>query len=280
MRKDGSRVSVYSSHAIVHTLGGVPELFCIDIDLTDRKQAEEALKENEARLRELNATKDKFFSIISHDLKNPFNSILGLSNLLVEQIQEKNYEGIEEYAEIIQKSSIRVFDLLVNLLEWSRFQTGRMEFSPEYVEMVSLINEVTELFDDSVRLKSITIFKELPRNMLIFADKAMISTILRNLISNAIKFTHPQGQITISAESKKDKVEIAISDNGVGIKNENVEKLFRIAENQTTLGTKNERGTGLGLILCKEFIEKHGGKIWVESEAGKGSKFYFTIPKT
>lgn len=249
-------------------------------DITARKQVEETLKENGIRLLELNATKDKFFSIISHDLKNPFNSILGLSNLLAEQIHEKNYEGIEEYAEIIQKSSIRVFDLLVNLLEWSRLQTGRIEYSPEYVEMVALINEVTELFDDSVRQKSITIFKELPRNMLIFADKAMISTILRNLISNAIKFTHPQGQIMISAESKKDKVIIAISDNGVGIKNENIEKLFRIAENQTTLGTKNERGTGLGLILCKEFIEKHGGKIWVESEAGKGSKFYFTIPKT
>ncbi len=261
-------------------LGNKTLLAGYTIDITERKQAENALKENETHLRELNATKDKFFSIISHDLKNPFNSILGLSNLLVEQIQEKNYEGIEEYAEIIHKSSTLVYDLLMNLLEWSRLQTGRMEFSPEYFEIVSLINEVTELFDDSVRLKSITIFKELPRNMLIFADKAMIGAVLRNLISNAIKFTHPQGQITISAESKKDKVEIAISDNGVGIKNENIEKLFRIAENQTTLGTKNERGTGLGLILCKEFIEKHGGKIWVESEAGKGSKFYFTIPKT
>jgi len=250
------------------------------LDITERKQAEATLKENEVRLHELIATKDKFFSIISHDLKNPFNSILGLSNLLVEQIQEKNFDRIEEYAAIIQKSSIQVFDLLVNLLEWSRLQTGRIEFSPEYVEMVSLINEVTELFGDSVRQKSITIFKELPRNMLIFADKAMISTILRNLISNAIKFTHPQGQIVISAESKKDKVIIAISDNGMGIKNENIEKLFRIAENQTTLGTKNERGTGLGLILCKEFIEKHGGKIRVESEVGKGSKFYFTILKT
>jgi len=249
------------------------------IDITDRKKAEEALKESEVRLRELVATKDKFFSIISHDLKNPFNSILGLSNLLVEQIQEKNFDGIEEYAAIIQKSSMQVFDLLVNLLEWSRLQTGRIEFSPEYVEMVSLINEVTELFGDSVRQKSITICKELPRNMLIFADKAMISTILRNLISNAIKFTHPQGQIVISAELKKDKVIIAIQDNGVGIKNERIEKLFRIEETQSTVGTKNEKGTGLGLILCKEFIEKHGGKIWVESEVGKGSTFYFTIPK-
>lgn len=249
------------------------------LDITDRKKAEGLLKENEARLSELVATKDKFFSIISHDLRNPFNSILGLSNLLVDQIQQKNYEGIDEYAEIIQKSSALVYDLLINLLDWSRLQTGRMEFSPEYVEIVSLINEVIELFDDSVRQKSITIFRELPRNMLIYADKAMISTVLRNLISNAIKFTYPQGQITISAESKKDKVIIAISDNGVGVKKEYIERLFLIGETQTTLGTKNEKGTGLGLILCKEFIEKHGGKICVESEAGKGSKFYFTIPK-
>jgi len=250
------------------------------LDITERKQAESALKENETRLRELIATKDKFFSIISHDLKSPFNSIIGLSNLLVEKIQEKNVEGIEEYADIIQKSAMQVFDLLMNLLEWSRSQTGRMEFSPEYVEMVTLINGLAELFADSARQKSITIFKELPRNMLIFADKAMISAILRNLISNAIKFTHPNGQIRISAELKKNELIIAVQDNGVGIKNDRIEKLFRIEETQSTVGTKNEKGTGLGLILCKEFIEKHGGKIWVESEVGKGSKFYFAIPKS
>jgi len=249
------------------------------IDITDRKKAEELRKENEARLSELVATKDKFFSIISHDLKSPFNSILGLSNLLVEQIQEKNYDGIEEYASIIQSSSQRAMELLKNLLDWSRSQTGRIEFSPEYVEMVNLINEVTELLNEAALQKSIGIVKELPRNILSFADKSMISTILRNLISNSIKFTQPGGQIVISAVRKKDELIINVADNGVGIKKEVLGKLFQIAENQTTLGTQNERGTGLGLILCKEFVEKHGGRIWVESEPGVGSKFSFAIPK-
>ncbi|MDD2307270.1 MAG: PAS domain S-box protein [Prolixibacteraceae bacterium] len=251
----------------------------IFVDITERKKAEEALKNNETYLRELVATKDKFFSIIAHDLKNPFNSILGLSNLLVEQIQEKNFDGIEEYARIIQKSSTTVFDLLMNLLEWARSQTGRMEFSREYIELGALINEVIELSNESAHQKSITIIKELPRNLLVYADKAMINTILRNLISNAIKFTYPGGQIIISAEKKPDELKISISDNGIGIKKEAIGKLFRIDENNTRIGTQNERGTGLGLILCKEFIEKHHGKIWVESELGKGSKFSFTIPK-
>ena len=249
------------------------------VDITERMRNEEALKENEAHLRELVATKDKFFSIIAHDLKSPFNSILGLSNLLVEQIQEKNFDGIEEYAKIIQKSSTTVFNLLMNLLEWARSQTGRMEFSREYIELGALINEVIELSNESAHQKSITIIKELPRNLLVFADKAMINTILRNLISNAIKFTHPGGQIIVSAEKKLDELKISISDNGIGIKKEAIGKLFRIDENNIRMGTQNEIGTGLGLILCKEFIEKHRGKIWVESEIGKGSKFSFTIPK-
>ncbi len=251
----------------------------IFVDITERRRNEETLKENEAHLRELVATKDKFFSIIAHDLKNPFNSILGLSNLLVEQIQEKNFDGIEEYARIIQKSSTTVFDLLINLLEWARSQTGRMEFSREYIELGTLINEVIELSNESAHQKSITIIKELPRNLLVYADKAMINTILRNLISNAIKFTYPGGQIIISAQKMPDELKISISDNGIGIKKEAIGKLFRIDENNTRIGTQNERGTGLGLILCKEFIEKHHGKIWVESELGKGSKFSFTIPK-
>lgn len=249
------------------------------VDITERMRNEEALKENEAHLRELVATKDKFFSIIAHDLKSPFNSILGLSNLLVEQIQEKNFDGIEEYARIIQKSSTTVFNLLMNLLEWARSQTGRMEFSREYIELGALINEVIELSNESAHQKSIKIIKELPRNLLVFADKAMINTILRNLISNAIKFTYPGGQIIVSAEKKLDELKISISDNGIGIKKEAIGKLFRIDENNIRMGTQNEIGTGLGLILCKEFIEKHRGKIWVESEIGKGSKFSFTIPK-
>jgi signal transduction histidine kinase len=225
------------------------------------------------------ATKDKFFSIIAHDLKSPFNSIAGFSDLLIQQVQEKDYEGIEEYATIIQDSSQRVMNLLMNLLEWSRSKTGRMEYNPEFVELVGLINQAIELLSDAARQKSITLKLETPRNTPVSADRAMISTVLRNLISNAVKFTQPGGEIIISLVQKQKEVTISVIDTGIGIKKELIEKLFKIEESYTTVGTQNEKGTGLGLILCKEFVEKHGGKIRAESELGKGSKFSFTIPK-
>jgi len=247
-------------------------------DISKRKKAEEALYESEARLKELNATKDKFFSIIAHDLKNPFNAIIGFSNLLTEQIQKKDQDGIEEYVSIIRNSSQRAMDLLTNLLEWSRSQTGRMEFNPEYIELVALINHVTELTDAAAGQKSIAIKKELPHNINVFADKAMLSTILRNLISNAIKFTNSGGFIVISARQNQNDITVTISDSGVGIAADGIKKLFRIDESFSTIGTQNETGTGLGLLICKEFVQKHGGKIRAESKPGKGSIFSFTIP--
>ena len=247
-------------------------------DITERKVAEEALRESEAQLKELNATKDKFFSIIAHDLRNPFQAIIGSSNILAEQMSIKDYEGIEEYAEIIRDSSKRAMNLLMNLFQWSRSQTGRMNFSPESIEITSLINEVTELSNDSAKQKSIVISRELPHTITVFADKAMISSILRNLISNAIKFTNPNGTISISTTQNQKELTVAISDSGVGISKMAIEKLWRIEENSSTMGTQKETGTGLGLLLCKEFISKHGGNIWVESEPGKGSTFSFTIP--
>jgi len=247
-------------------------------DITERKLAAEALLKSELNLRELNATKDKFFSIIAHDLKSPFNGIIGFSNLLSDQIREKNYEGVEEYAEIIQISSRRAMDLLTNLMVWARSQTGRIEFSPEYIELVALIDEVDELLGNSIHQKSITITRDIPHGLIVYADKAMISAMLRNLISNAYKFTNSGGKISISAQLRADDVLVTVSDNGIGIQKEVIEKLFRIEQSYSTSGTQNEQGTGLGLILCKEFVEKHGGKIWVQSEKGKGSKFSFTVP--
>jgi len=278
MRRDGSRVPVFSSHSIVKISGKPQELFCIDIDLTERKHIEDELLELNGKLEELNATKDKFFSIIAHDLKSPFNSILGFSNLLMEEIQQQDYEKVGEYAEIIQKSSLRAFDLLINLLDWSQSQTGKIKFVPENIEMVSLIQEVVELLADSARQKLITVTQSLPSAFCTFADKAVIKTILRNLITNAIKFTHSGGQIVISAARKKDVWILSIEDNGIGINNNALVNLFHIEKNVSTLGTNMEKGTGLGLVLCKEFVEKHGGEIWVESVEGKGSKFSFTIP--
>ncbi len=247
-------------------------------DITRRKRMEEELVESELKLRALNASKDKFFSIIAHDLKNPFSSIIGFSSLLQERIREKDYEGIEQYSEIILSSAERAMNLLMNLLEWSRSQTGRMEFSPEYIEMVKMINEVVDLMSDTALQKSITISCNLPKNAVAFADKAMVGTILRNLVTNALKFSLPGGKIKIAAEQKKDELILSFADNGIGINNNNIKKLFRIEEGFSTPGTNNEKGTGLGLILCKEFVEKHGGKIWVESKPGKGSTFYFSLP--
>lgn len=237
-------------------------------------------KNYELKLAELNATKDKFFSVIAHDLKSPFNSIIGFSELLIEQIREKDYERIEEIANIILQSSNRAMDLLTNLMEWAQSQSGRMVFNPEYLELDSLINELIISLNDTARLKSIIIERALPFSAPVHADRTMISNVLRNLISNAIKFTRPGGRITISIVKNQSESIVSISDNGVGIPEERIGKLFNLNESYSTPGTQNEKGTGLGLILCKEFIEKNDGKIWAESTVGIGSTFYVSLPSS
>lgn len=246
-------------------------------DITESKRVEKEIRETNEELSKINAEKDKFFSIISHDLKSPFNSVIGFTNLLIEKISKKDLSGIEKYTNIIQQSSNRAMDLLMNLMEWTQSQTGRMEFNPEYFELVELIKDTELLLSGAAVQKSIIISKTLPPNVTVFADKKMIGTVLRNFLSNAIKFTNPNGQIIISAVKNQTGLKVSVSDNGVGISKANIQKMFRIDENFTTLGTNREKGTGLGLILCKEFIEKHGGKIWVESIEGTGSSFYFTL---
>ena len=253
-------------------------------DITDRKLAVAALQQSEARLQELNATKDKFFSIIAHDLKNPFNSIIGFSNILARQIYENNYEGIAKYGMIIQNSSQRAMDLLMNLLEWSRLQTGSIAFKPECIDIVELTNDILRSFADPAQQKTIAIYTEFPPLAFVYADKEMISAVLRNLVSNALKFTNPRGKIVISAQKRQAEWMITVADNGIGIKKEAIGKLFRIDQSHSTMGTQNEKGTGLGLLLCKEFVEKNGGRIWVESDYDEkqkntGSKFHFTVPK-
>jgi PAS domain S-box-containing protein len=247
-------------------------------DITKRKQAEAALKESETRLRELNITKDKFFSIITHDLRSPFSSIIGFSNLLAEKVLAKDYAKVAEYADIIEKSSWRAMELLTNLIEWSNSQTGRINFCPEYFELPLLVEEIFTLINDLAVQKSITITRELSQSLVVFADKAMISTVLRNLVSNAIKYTHPGGKVIIKAKKNQHDLVVSIIDDGVGLSNEAIENLFSIETNISTQGTMQERGTGLGLLLCKEFIQKHDGRIWVESIQGMGSIFIFSIP--
>jgi signal transduction histidine kinase len=250
----------------------------LDQEASRRSEAERVIRESEAKLKELNSAKDKYFSIIAHDLKNPFTSIMGFSSLLVSQIQAQDYEGIEKYSRMIQKSSRRAMDLLMNLLEWARSQTGRIEFNPEFVELGVLLKEVVELSADAARDKSISIIMDLPYKTPALADIAMLSTILRNLISNAVKFTWPGGEIIVSASQKNNELTVRVRDNGVGMDRETMDKLFQIEGGVSRPGTQKEKGTGLGLILCREFVEKHGGTIRVDSEPGKGSTFSFTIP--
>ncbi len=240
-------------------------------DVTDLKNAELELKK-------LNAEKDKFFSIIAHDMRSPLNGIHGLSNLLVEQIKENDQEGIDKYAEIIQHSSERAIELLTSLMDWSKTQMGRMQFNPEYFELTSFIEDIISQFQDIADLKSISVNIKTDTKVPIHADKAMMATIIRNLLSNALKFSYPKGNIEIKILSNPKEIEVSIKDEGVGIPKNKIDKLFRIDESFTTTGTQDEKGTGLGLILCKSFVNKHDGKIWVESEIGKGSNFSFTIP--
>jgi two-component system sensor histidine kinase/response regulator len=259
--------------------GVVQQVVCTFINITDRKKAEQSLRESEIQLRELNATKDKFFSIIAHDLKSPFNAIVGFSELLVDQIREKDYDGLIEYAGYIHSSSLRAMSLLSNLLEWSRTQIGRMNYSPERIELQAIVNETIELLTNSAKQKDIVITNKIPEKLIVFADKTMIGTVLRNLVSNAIKFTNTGGHVTLTAQQVDDNLLVSVLDNGVGIRKEAIPNLFLIEESKSTSGTEKEIGTGLGLMLCKEFIEKHGGRIWAESEVGVGSTFKFTLPR-
>ena len=258
--------------------GNLIGLIGISRDITKVKQLELELRNRESLLEELNATKDKFFSIIAHDLRTPFNSILGFSNLLADQVKNKEYENLEKYAAIIQESSARSMSLLTNLMQWAQSQGTRMKFNPENFDIVSLIKEMAELFVNSASQKSIKILCELPQSRNIFADKGMISTVVRNLISNAIKFSFQGGEILLTCNQEQNELTLSIADHGIGMDQETIKGLFRIDANKSKSGTLNEMGTGLGLILCREFVDKHQGKIWAQSEEKKGSVFHFTIP--
>jgi|GEM_PF-989071 len=260
-------------------INGTYHLQAVVRDITERKQAENLLMEKEARLRELNADKDKFFSIIAHDLKSPFNAILGFSDLLNEKIKEKDYNDIEELVGFIHTSSERAMNLSTSLLDWARSQTDTLKFEPDMIPVSDVINEVLDSLKDVANQKSIDINVEISGVDMVYADKVMLSTVLRNLVSNAIKFSNIGGKITLSVENNAGMVLFKVRDQGVGMDKKGLEKLFRIDESFSQPGTLNEKGTGLGLLICKEFVEKQGGHIWAKSEVGKGSTFSFTIPK-
>jgi signal transduction histidine kinase len=241
----------------------------------ERKRAEE----NEKRLILLNADKDRFISILGHDLKNPFNNILGLSEVLTDEIASLKTEEIEDIAKDIHKSATITNNLLDDILMWAKTQQGKIPFNPLKLSFADICKNTIGPLNSTAHSKNITIDYSTVDNSIVYADIDMLKTVLRNLVSNAIKFTNNGGAININAEENSENTTISVSDNGVGIPTDNLAKLFDISEVLTTKGTAKETGTGLGLLLCREFVEKHGGKIWVESEVGKGSDFKFTLPK-
>jgi len=243
-----------------------------------KKKLERLVVIKTSELQELNVSKDKFFSIIAHDLKNPFQTIIGFSEMLKEEMKDGDNATGQNYAGLINTSAIQTFRLLENLLEWANSQRGKVTFSPVSINLRELVNEEFGVLNDMAKGKNIELKSSFDDNLTFTADKNMINTILRNLISNAIKFTHKNGKVELKAIINNKQVEISVSDNGIGMKNETMAKLFRLDGNLSTRGTENEKGTGLGLFLCKEFVEKHGGRIWVESEEGKGSTFKLLLP--
>ncbi|MCB1190773.1 MAG: hybrid sensor histidine kinase/response regulator [Leptospiraceae bacterium] len=250
----------------------------IKTHITVQEQKEELIKKNQ-QLEELTATKEKIFTIIGHDLKGAFSGIIGLGRMLKNYFSEHTKEENEEYLGLLTQTAETGFSLLQNLLQWSRSQTGAINFDPEKLDVSAILSETLSLFHLATQKKELRIKIEIDNNIFVFADKNMIITVFRNLISNAIKFTPQKGSIAIQVIEQSDAIEFRIIDSGVGIKPEKIDQLFKIKSTFSTLGTAGEQGTGIGLILSYEFIQKNNGKIWVESELGKGTSFIFTLPK-
>ena len=250
----------------------------LEIQSRELKKLNEKLFESEKKLIELNLNKDKFFSIIAHDLRSPFNSLLGLSEFLTSELDDFTDDEIKAFAESIHKSAKQVYTLLENLLQWARIQSGRIEIQPIKLDLYEAANDVTDIFMSTALKKNLELENNLSCETLVFADQNIVASVLQNLISNAIKFTS-RGSIKISSWEIGDLVCLEVEDSGIGMNAETIRKLFRIDMAYTTPGTENEKGTGLGLILSKELIEKTGGTIEVESEKGKGSIFRLKLPK-
>ncbi len=251
------------------------------LQINDELQhAKEKTEESEVKLKELNAEKDKFLSIVAHDLKSPFNSFLGLTQIMAEELPSLSMDEIKEITLSMRNSACNLYRLLENLLQWARIQQKTISFNPNKFILLPVIEESISITEEPAKKKGIELSLDIPEGLAIFADSLILQTIVRNLVSNAVKFTPKGGKISIRAKAVGDKdIEISIADSGIGMDQSMLDNLFRIDVQTSRKGTEDEPGTGLGLLLCKEFVEKHGGKIWVESELGKGSVFKFILPK-
>jgi signal transduction histidine kinase len=245
----------------------------------ERKKAEEEISFKNEQLQLINAEKDKFFSIIAHDLRGPLSAFVDATQILTEEIQNMDLEEIKDITMSMKTSASNIYSLLENLLEWSRLRRGAMDFVPENLNLKKKIEASIDVLSESARKKRIGLTISVPGELEIRADIHMFDTIIRNLISNAIKFTISGGKVIVTANYNGDHyIVVKISDSGIGMAPELRNKLFQIDEKTSRPGTEGETSTGLGLLLCKEFIEKHGGKIWVESSVGQGSTFSFSLP--
>ena len=280
INKQGNIVWVRNKLNVVKSVSEkVQKAYGLVSDISLRKKAEEELKKSTENLVKLNETKDKFISIVSHDLRTPFSSILGFTDLILND-NEITLEETKQYVNFIQESSRSMLSLVNSLLDWTRLQTGRFRFEPEKIDVTKVIDESFNALSGTAYQKNIELITNVDLNTLVFCDESLLLQVFNNLISNAIKFTPDRGTISIKVAraSQARFIQFSVNDSGVGIKKENLEKLFKIESKFTSEGTAGEKGTGLGLSLVKEIIEIHGGKIWVESELGKGSQFKFTLP--
>lgn len=266
-------------YPIKSSTGQILKYVAIFEDISDKKQAEKKAEEFASELQDIILRKDKFFSIIAHDLRSPFNSLLGFSEILVDEIDTLTKKEIETFAKNILNTAKGVYNLIENLLQWSRLQSGNIDFQPKTINLYNIVNQIVSLLSGLALKKKIEITVNVNSGILVFADENMIYSVLQNLITNAIKFTNPGGAVLVEASEDNGFVTVCVSDTGMGIPEDKIDYLFRADKHFTTLGTDEERGSGLGLILSKELIEKNSGKIWVRSIWGVGSNFYFTLPK-
>jgi signal transduction histidine kinase len=230
-------------------------------------------------LERLNKTKDKFFSIIAHDLRNPFNAIMGFSEMLCHDFKEMDDKQKLGLLELISLSSESAYNLLDNLLQWARTQTDKIKYNPEYFDLSEVVRQVIDLHGIIAEKKQVSVESTIPQSTEVYADRNMIHTVIRNLISNAIKFSHKGGRVFLSSFENGMMTEVVIRDEGTGMSRENLSMLFRIDTYYSTSGTSGETGTGLGLIICKEFVEKNGGRIRASSKEGQGTAISFTLMK-
>jgi PAS domain S-box-containing protein len=281
LRNDGTKFPGEISSTIFFDTNGNRRTSMIIRDITNRKLGQAAIHQKNKELEELNASKDKFFSIIAHDLKSPFNGFLGLTKMMSENINDFSITELQEISTNLSSSAGNLYQLLENLLQWSRMQRNLIEYIPKNFNLSSIIIKNINVAKESAKLKEINFFTDIPEDLIVTVDEQMCNTVLRNLISNAVKFTPRGGKIEIGATVKPSEsfTVIYVKDNGIGIDRETISKLFKFDEKVSQKGTEGEPSTGLGLLLCKEFIEKHNGRIWVTSEIGIGSTFYFNLPK-